>query len=64
MARVKAREPFIESELLFAFAKTNRLADLEEFIAEPGIAQVRPSPLQTLFFFVLAGKGLMRAPWR
>lgn len=40
MARKKAREPMIESELIFAYAKTNRLADLEEFISTPNIAQV------------------------
>ncbi|KAJ3191643.1 hypothetical protein HK101_007526, partial [Irineochytrium annulatum] len=40
MARKSVREPIIESELVFAFAKTNRLADLEEFISGPNIAQI------------------------
>lgn len=40
MARKKLREPVIESELVFAFAKTNRLADMEEFINGPNVAQV------------------------
>ncbi|KAJ3029464.1 hypothetical protein HDV00_009596 [Rhizophlyctis rosea] len=40
MARKKVREPSIESELIFAFAKTGRLADLEEFISSPNIAQI------------------------
>ena len=40
MARKKARETFIDSELIFAFAKTGRLADLEEFIAGPNHANV------------------------
>jgi clathrin heavy chain len=40
MARKKAREPVVESELIFAFAKTNRLADLEEFINSPNVAQI------------------------
>jgi clathrin heavy chain len=40
MARKKAREPIVESELIFAFAKTNRLADLEEFINSPNVAQI------------------------
>ena len=47
MARKKTRETFIETELVFAFAKTNRLADLEEFISGPNhaqIMQVRPQP--------------------
>ena len=41
MARKKARETFIETELVFAFAKTNRLADLEEFISGPNHAQIQ-----------------------
>ncbi|RNA31500.1 clathrin heavy chain, partial [Brachionus plicatilis] len=40
MARKKARETFIESELIFAYAKTNRLAELEEFISGPNHAQI------------------------
>ncbi|KAJ3054850.1 hypothetical protein HK097_000656 [Rhizophlyctis rosea] len=40
MARKKVREPSVESELIFAFAKTGRLADLEEFISSPNIAQI------------------------
>jgi clathrin heavy chain len=41
MARKKAREAIIETELVFAFAKVNRLADLEEFISSPNIAQIQ-----------------------
>ncbi|KAG0165695.1 hypothetical protein DFQ28_008457 [Apophysomyces sp. BC1034] len=41
MARKNSREPYIETELLFAYAKTDRLADLEDFIAAPNIAQVQ-----------------------
>ena len=40
MARKKARETFIETELVYAFAKTNRLADLEEFISGPNHANI------------------------
>ncbi|XP_064619200.1 clathrin heavy chain 1 isoform X2 [Lineus longissimus] len=40
MARKKARETFIETELIFAYAKTNRLADLEEFISGPNHANI------------------------
>ncbi|KAI9012382.1 hypothetical protein DFJ74DRAFT_710372 [Hyaloraphidium curvatum] len=40
-ARKKAREPVIESELLFAYAKTGQLAELEEFISTPNIAQIQ-----------------------
>jgi clathrin heavy chain len=39
MARKKIREAMIESELLYCFAKTNRLPELEEFIQQPSIAQ-------------------------
>lgn len=35
------REPFIESELCFAYAKTGRLTELEEFITEPNNAQIQ-----------------------
>uniref|UniRef100_A0A1I8AX39 Clathrin heavy chain n=1 Tax=Steinernema glaseri TaxID=37863 RepID=A0A1I8AX39_9BILA len=40
MARKKSRDSFIETELAFAYAKTNRLTDLDEFIAGPNHAQV------------------------
>lgn len=40
MARSKARETFVETELIFAYAKTNRLADLEEFISGPNHANI------------------------
>ncbi|KAI8968277.1 hypothetical protein BDF20DRAFT_827793 [Mycotypha africana] len=41
LARKLSREPFIETELLYAFSKTDRLADLEDFLATPNIAQVQ-----------------------
>lgn len=41
MARKKSREAFIETELCFAFAKTGRLTDLDEFITEPNHAQIQ-----------------------
>ncbi|KAI9172885.1 Clathrin heavy chain [Blastocladiella emersonii ATCC 22665] len=41
MARKKVREAMVESELLYCYAKTNRLPELEEFIHQPNtIAQV------------------------
>ena len=40
MARKKARETYVETELVFAFAKTNRLADMEEFISGPNHANI------------------------
>ncbi|CAH8446801.1 unnamed protein product [Heterobilharzia americana] len=40
MARKKTRETFIESELAFAYARTNRLSDLEEFISGPNHANI------------------------
>lgn len=47
MARKKARESYVETELIFALAKTNRLAELEEFVSGPNnahIQQVRATP--------------------
>eukprot|EP00053_Salpingoeca_punica_P012105 m.107985 g.107985 ORF g.107985 m.107985 type:complete len:1673 (-) comp15857_c0_seq1:337-5355(-) len=41
MARKKSRDTAIETELIFAFAKTNRLADLEEFISSPNVANIQ-----------------------
>ncbi|KAJ2763995.1 Clathrin heavy chain, partial [Coemansia nantahalensis] len=41
MARKKVREPAVESELLFAYAKTERLVDLEDMLRGPNIAQVQ-----------------------
>eukprot|EP00043_Microstomoeca_roanoka_P006604 m.64179 g.64179 ORF g.64179 m.64179 type:complete len:1667 (-) comp13482_c1_seq1:229-5229(-) len=41
MARKKARDASIETELVFAFAKTNRLADMEEFISTATLANVQ-----------------------
>ena len=40
MARKKAREGHIESELIYAYAKTARLADLEEFVSGPNHADI------------------------
>ncbi|XP_051759546.1 clathrin heavy chain 1 isoform X1 [Ctenopharyngodon idella] len=41
MARKKARESYIETELIFALAKTNRLTDLEDFINGPNNAHIQ-----------------------
>ncbi|CAD5215134.1 unnamed protein product [Bursaphelenchus okinawaensis] len=41
MARKKSRESFIETELCFAYAKTNRLQDLEQFVHEPNHASIQ-----------------------
>lgn len=40
MARKKTRETFIETELVYAYAKTNRLVDLEEFVSGPNHANI------------------------
>ena len=40
MARSKARETYVETELILAYAKTNRLADLEDFISGPNHANI------------------------
>jgi hypothetical protein len=64
MSRKKIREPFIESELLFAFAKTDRLAELEEFVLNPNLAQVIYDrlikwSLNISFFFIKKKRCLM-----
>jgi len=41
MCRKKVKESFIESELIYAFAMTDRLADLEEFITSPNCADIQ-----------------------
>jgi len=41
MCRKKIKEPKIESELIYSFAKINQLADLEEFITSPNCAQIQ-----------------------
>ena len=41
MARKKARDATVETELVFAFAKTDRLADMEEFINTASLANVK-----------------------
>ncbi|PIO53991.1 hypothetical protein TELCIR_24655, partial [Teladorsagia circumcincta] len=40
MARKKSRESYIETELVYALAKTGRLTELEEFISGPNHAQI------------------------
>jgi clathrin heavy chain len=40
MARKTAREPEIDTELAYAYAKTDRLSDMEEFLAMTNVADV------------------------
>ncbi|KAJ3319704.1 hypothetical protein HDV06_006120 [Boothiomyces sp. JEL0866] len=40
VARKTVREALIESELIYAFAKTGRLVELEDFITSPNLANV------------------------
>lgn len=54
MARKKARESYIESELIYAYARTNRSSDLEEFISGPNHADIQKviiSRLKSMGFF-------------
>ena len=51
MARKKARESYVETELIFALAKTNRLAELEEFINGPNNAHIQQVSFSFRFFF-------------
>uniref|UniRef100_A0A8C1V7D9 Clathrin heavy chain n=1 Tax=Cyprinus carpio TaxID=7962 RepID=A0A8C1V7D9_CYPCA len=41
MARKKSRESYVETELIFALAKTNRLTELEDFINGPNNAHIQ-----------------------
>lgn len=41
MARKKVKEATIDSELIFALAKTNKISDLEEFVSSPNVANVQ-----------------------
>lgn len=51
MARKKARESYVETELIFALAKTNRLAELEEFVSGPNNAHIQ-QVVKSLWFVV------------
>lgn len=53
MARKKTREVLIETELVFAFAKTGRLAELEEFVNGPNHAQIQQVCALLEFVFLL-----------
>lgn len=52
MARKKARESYVETELIFALAKTNRLSELEEFISGPNNAHIQQVCLDPQFLRV------------
>merc|ERR1719356_601870 len=41
MAKKKSRESYVETELCYAFAKTNRLAELEEYISATNNANIQ-----------------------
>ncbi|XP_018584251.2 clathrin heavy chain 1 isoform X2 [Scleropages formosus] len=41
MARKKARDSYVETELIFALAKTNRLSELEEIVSGPNNAHIQ-----------------------
>jgi clathrin heavy chain len=41
MCRKKVREPQVDSELLFAYAKTERYHDIEEYLNSPNVAQIQ-----------------------
>ena len=41
MARKKVKESVVDSELIFAYARTKRLGDLQEFVASPNVAVIQ-----------------------
>lgn len=65
MAQKKSRDSFVETELIFAFAKTNRLAELEEFISGPNHAQIQQ--VCVYFFFLnwhfISAQVEVEIPW-
>ena len=65
MARKKARESYVETELIFALAKTNRLAELEEFINGPNNAHIQQvSETEFQFCWITAAGSLSLANQR
>lgn len=55
MARKKARESYVETELIFALAKTNRLAELEEFVSGPNNAHIQQVSVKEDFIAAAEG---------
>jgi clathrin heavy chain len=41
MVRKKVKEPKVDSELIYAYAKTGQLGEIEEFIATPNAANLQ-----------------------
>ena len=41
MVRQKTKEPKVDSELIYAYAKIDRLSDIEEFILMPNVANLQ-----------------------
>ncbi|KAJ8601991.1 hypothetical protein CTAYLR_002731 [Chrysophaeum taylorii] len=41
MARKNLKEPHLDTMLIYAYAKSNKLGDLEEFIAAPNVASIQ-----------------------
>lgn len=41
MVRQKTKEPKVDSELIYAYAKTDRIGDIEEFILMPNVANLQ-----------------------
>ncbi|XP_030771005.1 clathrin heavy chain 2 isoform X4 [Rhinopithecus roxellana] len=63
MARKKGRESYIETELIFALAKTSRLSELEDFINGPNNAHIQQDRgyFEELISMLEAALGLERA---
>lgn len=60
MARVEVKEAIIENELIYSLAKTNALADLEEIIASPNVANIEVRGLIPLLpLLLLAASGIV-----
>ena len=52
MARKHFKEALLDTELIYSLAKTNKLADLEEFIAAPNVAQIQGIGERWVYYYV------------
>ncbi|KAK4579547.1 hypothetical protein RGQ29_029281 [Quercus rubra] len=51
MVRQKVKEPKVDSELIYAYAKIDRLSDIEEFILMPNVANLQ-NAAKIIFAFI------------
>ncbi|KAL5985732.1 hypothetical protein ACLOJK_027719 [Asimina triloba] len=52
MVRQKTKEPKVDSELIYAYAKIDRLAEIEDFILAPNVANLQTVAAKIIFTFI------------